>query len=101
MKRILFSFNETEEEDIPNGYCVIITTEEKWKKKQCIDDTMSAPGDDAIQKLEDLGLFELMGGCYEAAGWENKDDLKEELEKAGFLTDAGFDKWASQLDMNE
>ena len=38
MKRILFSFNNTEEDDIPNGYCVVITTEETWKKKQCLDE---------------------------------------------------------------
>lgn len=94
MKRIIFSIQDME--DAENGFAVFITTEETWKKKQCMDDTMSALGDDAIKELENLGLFELMEGTYEAAGWENKDDLKEALKKAGFLTDASFDTWSSQ-----
>ena len=82
-------------EDSPNGFCVLITTEETWKKNQCQDDSMSALGDDAIKKLENLRLEEMMGGCYEATGWD-REDLRKALAKDGFLTDVDFDKWASQ-----
>ena len=96
MKRILFSIGDME--DAANGYCVSITTDETWKKDHCMDDDMSLYGEEANNKLAELGLIQLMDGCYEAAGWADREALRDALEHAGFVNDKEFEGWLGSMD---
>lgn len=82
----LFSFAETDD-----GSVVFITSKDTWEKKGTIDQGFKDKEMRILDPvLEEAGLSELMGSCYEMT--KSPEETRDILLENGLLEDSNFDK---------